>query len=74
MNRLTILALVPLAALLALWGCDNDTSNDVSGPGGGGTTTTDMTCVGCHTSQDMLVESLGDESGSMVGVAIKADG
>ena len=73
MNRLTILVLVPLAALLAFWGCDNDTSNDVSGPGDG-VVTTEMTCQGCHTSRDMLEAALGTESGSMVEVAIKADG
>ena len=73
MNRLTILALVPLAALLAFWGCDNDTSNDVSGPGGG-VTPTDLTCVGCHTSREMLEDALGGESGAEVEVAIKADG
>lgn len=72
MNRLTILALVPLAALLVLWGCDNDTSNDVSGPGGG-VAPTDLTCVGCHTSREMLEDALG-ESGAKVEVAIKADG
>jgi hypothetical protein len=72
MNRLAILALVPLAALLVLWGCDNDTSNDVSGPGG--ETPTDMTCVGCHTSREMLEDALGGESGAKVEVAIKADG
>ncbi|HPF71563.1 MAG TPA: hypothetical protein PLQ13_12885 [Candidatus Krumholzibacteria bacterium] len=73
MNRLTILVLVPLAALLAFWGCDNDTSNDVAGPGGG-PTPTDLTCVGCHTSREMLELALGSESGPMVDVAVKADG
>lgn len=73
MNRLAILALLPLAALLALWGCDNDTSNDVAGPGGG-TTLTDKSCVGCHTSREALEEALGEESGAKVAVAIKADG
>lgn len=74
MNRTAILALLPLAALLVLWGCDNDTSNDVAGPGGGGTTVTDLTCVGCHTSREALEEALGAESGAKVEVAIKADG
>ena len=74
MNRLAILALLPLAALLVLWGCDNDTSNEVSGPGDGGTTPTDVTCVGCHTSREMLEDALGGESGAKVEVAIKADG
>ena len=73
MNRLAILVLVPLAALLALWGCDNDTSNEVSGPGDG-VTPTDMTCVGCHTSREMLEETLGVEADAKVGVAVKADG
>ena len=73
MNRLTILVLVPLAALLAFWGCDNDTSNDVAGPVDG-VVTTEMTCVGCHTSRDLLEASLGSESGAKVEVTAKADG
>jgi hypothetical protein len=74
MNRLAVLLLVPLAAMFALWGCDNSTDNELTDPGGDDVVVTDMTCVGCHTSRDMLEEALGDESGSMVEVAIKSDG
>ncbi|MFO7607590.1 MAG: hypothetical protein R6X35_00145 [Candidatus Krumholzibacteriia bacterium] len=70
---MAILVLLPLAALLALWGCDNDTSNDVAGPGGG-TTLTDMTCVGCHTSREALEEALGDEASAKISIALKDDG
>lgn len=73
MNRMAILALLPLAALLVLWGCDNDTSNDVAGPGGG-PVPTDMTCVGCHTSRAMIEDALGDEAGAKVTLALKDDG
>jgi hypothetical protein len=66
-----ISAVMALLMLLFLWGCDNDTSNDI-GDGGGGDLT-DMTCLGCHSSQEMLEEALA-ESGSKVEVAIKSDG
>ena len=52
---LTIL-LSPVLAIL-LWGCENDTGNDVAGPGGG----TDKTCLGCHSSEEALKEALGTE-------------
>ena len=35
MNRAFLIAVLPLLALLALWGCDNDTTNVVDGPGSG---------------------------------------
>lgn len=69
--------LVPISAVLALlmlfclWGCEHDTSNDIDG---GGVQLTDKTCLGCHSSQEMLQEALGAESGSKVEVAIKSDG
>jgi len=73
MNRLTILALLPLAALLAFWGCDNDTSNEGTDPGSP-PVGTDKTCLGCHQSEEMLKASLPDESGSLVAVPNKGDG
>jgi len=64
------LVVVPLLVLAALWGCDNDTSNDVGeGPGGG---TTDKTCIGCHSSEDQLKEALGEQP--VIAVANKDDG
>ena len=58
MKRLAILGVLPLLSLLVLWGCDNDTSNDITGPGGN---TTDKTCLGCHSSETMLKVALGME-------------
>ncbi len=73
MNRVILLALLPLAFSLAMWGCDNDTSNDLAGPGGG-TPSTDMTCLGCHQNEDMLKASLPAVAGSEVPVPNKGDG
>lgn len=74
MNRMTILALLPLACALALWGCDNNTDNIVSGGGGGAPPSTDLTCQGCHTDREMLEASLGEVAGSKVAVPIAKDG
>jgi hypothetical protein len=58
-QRSILVALPLLVALAILWGCDNDTDNDVAGPPGGGT---DKTCIGCHSSEDELKAALGDEA------------
>jgi uncharacterized protein YcfL len=66
-----------LAILLALFflvGCEHDTSNEISNGGGGGPVVTDLTCIGCHSSEEMLQEALGGEKGSKVAVAFKSDG
>ncbi len=54
MRRLAI-----LLSLALLWGCENDTSNELAGPGGGDTT--DKTCLGCHSSEEQLKDALGIE-------------
>ncbi len=68
-HRFTLaLLLSPFLAIL-LWGCENDTGNDVAGPGGG----TDKTCLACHSSETALKEALG--TGEIVLAAgIKDDG
>ena len=73
MRNITILGALPLLVLLVLWGCDNDTSNDVTGPGDGGGQT-DKTCLGCHESEDALKAALGDSAGLKVSVWDKDDG
>lgn len=65
--------LAVLLVLFFLCGCDNNTSNDID-DGGGGPPVSDMSCLGCHSSEEMLRESLGEEAGSKVEVAIKSDG
>ena len=72
MNRAYLIAILPLLALLALWGCDNDTENVVDGPGSG-VPTTDKTCLGCHSSQEEL-EASADEEGSKFVRYTKDDG
>jgi hypothetical protein len=62
-----------LLALVVLWGCENDTSNQVTDPGGG-TDPTGKSCLGCHESEEMLKASLGVEKGSEVPVPHKDDG
>ena len=56
MTQRSILVVLPLLALaLVFLGCDNDTSNDIAGPGGG----TEKTCLGCHSSEAALKDALG---------------
>lgn len=69
MTQRSILAALPLLVLAFLWGCENDTSNDVAGPGGG----TDKSCIGCHSSEDALKEILGTEK-VVVAIGNKDDG
>ncbi len=72
-RTLAILTCLLLPAMLAVVGCENDTSNDLGGPGGG-TQLTDLTCLGCHSSETMLQETLGEVASAKVDVAIKSDG
>jgi len=51
MRRLAI-----LLSLALLWGCENDTSNELAGPSADNT---DKTCLGCHSSETRLREALG---------------
>ena len=77
MNRLWITALVPLVAMLALWGCTEE-SHDVvlppDGGDGGGPEEQVATCLGCHSSEEMLKASLGKVKGSEVLIGDKGDG
>ena len=70
MTQRSILVVLPLLVLAILWGCDNDTSNDIADPGGGAT---DKTCLGCHSSEEQLKASLGTEEVTLV-VPPKGDG
>jgi len=70
-HRALLVALPLLIALAVLWGCDNDTSNDVAGPRGGG----DKPCLGCHSSETKLKEALGETGAlALVDVYNKDDG
>jgi mono/diheme cytochrome c family protein len=73
MKRLPIRGLASLVVVVALQGCVNDTSNDVD-DSGGGPVTTDLTCVGCHTSRAMLEAALGDSVGKPVPPHVSGDG
>ncbi len=57
-----------ILAILLMAGCENDTTNGPAVVAG------DQTCLDCHSSEEMLVASLGDESGGKVDVALKDDG
>lgn len=74
MNRIFTVSVLMLLALFCLWGCEHDTTNGPVDPGGGNGAHTDLTCLGCHSSEDMLQEALGGEEGSKVAVAHKDDG
>ena len=71
MKRFLVLIDLALVALLVPWGCSNDTSN---GPVDPDDAVTDKTCLGCHSSEEMLKASLGDTSGSKVLIGDKGDG
>ncbi len=69
-NSLTISILV-LLPLFFLWGCDNDTSN--GDPSGEDPVITDLSCIDCHSSREMLEAALGKAGGSKVLVPNKGD-
>jgi hypothetical protein len=68
MKRTTLIAVLPLLALLALWGCSDDTDTVVETPA------TDKTCIGCHSSETELLAALGKEEGSKFTRYDKGDG
>ena len=70
MHRTATTAALALLALACLWGCENDTSNSIDP----NSVLTEMTCYGCHSSQEMLVASLGEEAAAKVSVWNKDDG
>jgi hypothetical protein len=77
MNRLWITALVPLVAMLALWGCTEESHDVVLPPDGGGGDGPEeqvATCLGCHSSEEMLKASLGKAGSADVLVHHKDDG
>ena len=76
MNRVHLLILLPLVAMLAMWGCTEESHDPYEPP-------TDPTpppeeavasCLGCHSSEEMLKASLAKESGSKVLIGNKGDG
>ncbi|MCP4292592.1 MAG: hypothetical protein GY780_12250 [bacterium] len=66
-----ILGVLVVLPLFFLWGCENDTTN---GDIDGGPEVTEMSCIGCHSSREMLEEALGKTGGSKVMVPNKGDG
>ncbi|MEN8007485.1 MAG: hypothetical protein ABFS42_10745 [Candidatus Krumholzibacteriota bacterium] len=73
MKRFIILPVLLLLALVVLWGCDNDTSNDPVDPGAGDIPP-EKSCLGCHSSEELLKAAIGDTSGSMVLLRAKDGG
>lgn len=71
MHKQAAVAVLAFLVLGSLWGCENDTSN---GSGDPGVVLTDKTCLGCHSSRDMLIASLGEEAKSEADPAAKDDG
>ncbi len=63
-----ILGVLVVLPLFFLWGCENDTSNGPADLAG------DKTCLACHSSEERLVASLGEESRGEVVTALKDDG
>jgi len=68
MKRIFVCLALALVAVLAIWGCSNDTSNVVD-PGGG-----DKSCLGCHSNKELLKAALGSTSGSKVLTRAKGGG
>ncbi len=73
MNRVITVSAMSLLALACLWGCEHDTSNELLDPGEGDHLT-DLTCLGCHESEEMLQAALADAGGSKAVVPHKQDG
>ena len=73
MRRYASVLALALVVLLGVYGCDNDPDSGLNEPGGGGGQVTDLTCLGCHSDEDMLKANLSDKSVDLV-VKAKDDG
>ncbi len=73
MKRFIILPILALLALFALWGCENDTSNGPVDPGAG-EIAPEKSCLGCHSSEELLKAAAGATSGSKVLIRAKGGG
>ncbi len=71
MHKHAAVAVLAFLVLGSLWGCENDTSNGTGDPN---VVLTDKTCLGCHSSRDMLIANLGEEATSKAEPTDKADG
>jgi len=76
MNRILLMTLVPVVAMLALWGCTEESHDPYEPPGNGGEVPEEdvATCLGCHSSEELLKASPGGESGSKGLIGNKGDG
>lgn len=72
MKRIVTLGALPLLSLALLWGCENDTSNELVGPGG--PNPTDKTCLSCHSSEQELKDALGIEGKVTIAAIREKDG
>ena len=68
MSKLRLLPGLIILMLLLIIGCENDTSN------GPGEIAGEQTCLDCHSSEEMLVASLGEEKDGEFRIANKDDG
>jgi len=73
MKRFIILPILVPLALIGLWGCENDTSNGPVDPGGGDVPP-EKSCLGCHSSEELLKAAAGSISGSKVVARAKGGG
>jgi hypothetical protein len=72
MKRILTLGALPLLSLALFWGCENDTSNELAGPGG--PSATDKTCLSCHSSEQELKDALGIEGKVTIAAIREKDG
>ena len=64
------IAAVLLVLGIGLYGCDNDTSTEMPE---GNQPVSELTCIGCHSSEDDLRANVSSKSVDLV-VAVKGDG
>ncbi len=73
MRRYASALAMTLVVMIGVFGCDNDPDSGLNEPGGGGGQITDLSCLGCHSDEDMLKANLSKESVDLV-VKAKDDG
>ena len=76
MKKLLLLPVLIISMLILFIGCENDISNGpihIVDPEPDPEPVGEITCLDCHSSEEMLQEALGEE-GAKVTVTFKGDG